>query len=282
MGPLNHWWRADEYTDDTDIPHSITEHAGPSGVAIVRSWNDGKTDKGWGLKPTETTPGFMPLYEAGKFDPKRALPTYRKGQHNFAFVMRSLSLVCIDIDGKNDGFIGINRLGMMEPTLSETSKSGNGFHLFYRVPDTWDSELGFDKYADKIGLEQGVDMRYVGCVYHTLTQRWNNRPVADIPPYLEKRLDTAAQKFSAAKDRIATIRNTAEEHEILMMHTELIDDLAKPIPAGRRNNTLFAIGSKMMEAGIEGWDNLLEIRAKEVGLDYAETSKLVANIKAYA
>lgn len=283
MTTLQHWWRTDTYELNTAIPLELAEWCGPQGVAIVRSWDDGTTDRGWGLKATEKSPGFMPLYMAGKFSPVRTLPAYERDACHFAFVMRSLNLVCIDIDGKNDGFTGVNRLGPLPETMAEVSKSGNGYHLFYSVPDdTWDETVGFAKYADKIGIEQGVDFRATGCVYHTKAQRWNERGIVALPPYLAQRLATVAQKISAGQDRIATILNTQEGHEILMLHTELIDDLAKPIPAGRRNNTLFAIGSKMKDAQLPGWEDLIEIRAKEVGLDSGESDKLVANIKAYS
>lgn len=279
---LNHWWRADAYTDDTHIPAELVRSSGPHGVAVVRAWNDGRTDAGWGLRPTEKTPGFMALYEGDKFQAKRLLPTYEKGGHNFAFVMRSMSLICVDIDGKNDGFTGANRLGPLTETLAETSKSGNGYHLFYLVPDSWDDELGFAMYSDKIGLEQGVDLRATGCVYHTPAQRWNNREIADIPDFLAQRLDAAKQQFIASQGHIQKVINSQEGHEILMLQTELLDDLAKPIPAGRRNNTLFAIGSKMKEAEIEDWQGKLSARATEVGLDSNETLKLVRNVEAYS
>ena len=283
MTTLQHWWRTDSYEWNLAIPADITAFSGPRGVAVVRAYSDGSTDRGWGLKATEKSPGFMPLYMAGKFDPARTLPAYERDVCHFAFVMRSVNLVCIDIDGKNDGFTGVNRLGPLPETMAEVSKSGNGYHLFYSVPDdTWDETVGFAKYADKIGIEQGVDFRATGCVYHTKAQRWNDRDIAALPPYLAQRLATVAQKISAGQDRIATILNTQEGHEILMLHTELIDDLAKPIPAGRRNNTLFAIGSKMKDAQLPGWEDLIEIRAKEVGLDSGESDKLVANIKAYS
>jgi len=283
MTTLQHWWRTDLYEGNFAIPADLAALSGPKGVAVVRAYNDGSTDRGWGLKARVGSPGFIPLYMAGKFDPARTLPAYEKGVCHFAFVMRSLNLVCIDIDGKNDGFIGVNRLGPLPETMAEVSKSGNGYHLFYRVPDdTWDDTVGFAKYADKIGIEQGVDFRATGCVYHTKAQRWNDKEIADLPPYLAQRLATVAQKISAGQDRIATILNTQEGHEILMLHTELIDDLAKPIPAGRRNNTLFAIGSKMKDAQLPSWEDLIEIRAKEVGLDAGESAKLVANIKAYS
>jgi hypothetical protein len=279
---LNHWWRTDLYTDDTHVPSELVRSSGPHGVALVRAWNDGRTDAGWGLRPTEKTPGFMALYTGDKFHGKRVLPAYEKGAHNFAFVMRSMSLICVDIDGKNDGFTGANRLGPLTETLAETSKSGNGYHLFYKVDDLWDPELGYAKYSDKIGIEQGVDLRATGCVYHTPTQRWNKREIAPIPDFLAQRLDTAKQQYLASQSTIQKILDSQEGHEILMLHTELLDDLAKPIPAGRRNNTLFAIGSKMKDAGVEDWQLKVKARALDVGLDNNEADKLVANIGSYS
>jgi hypothetical protein len=279
---LNHWWRTDLYTVDTHVPAELIRSSGPHGVAVVRAWNDGRTDAGWGLRPTEKTPGFMALYTGDKFHPRRVIPAYEKGAHNFAFVMRSMSLICVDIDGKNDGFTGANRLGPLTETLAETSKSGNGYHLFYKVDDLWDPELGYAKYSDKIGIEQGVDLRATGCVYHTPTQRWNKREIAPIPDFLAQRLDTAKQQYLASQSTIQKILDSQEGHEILMLHTELLDDLAKPIPAGRRNNTLFAIGSKMKDAGVEDWQLKVKARALDVGLDNNEADKLVANIGSYS
>ena len=66
-----------------------------------------------------------------------------------------------------------------------------------------------------------------------------------------------------------------------MMHDDLITELAKPIPAGKRNNTLFALGSKMKEARVPEWSELLADRANEIGLDEDEIDKLIANIVKY-
>jgi len=279
---LNHWWRTDLYDTDAHIPDELVRSSGPHGVAVVRAWNDGRTDAGWGLRPTEKTPGFMALYNGDKFQAKRVLPSYEKGAHNFAFVMRSMSLICVDIDGKNDGFTGANRLGPLTETLAETSKSGNGYHLFYLVPDSWDDELGFAKYSDKIGLEQGVDLRATGCVYHTPGQRWNNRNIAVIPDFLAQKLDLLKQQFLASQNTIQKVINSQEGHEILMLQSELLDDLAKPIQAGRRNNTLFALASKMKEAEVPDWQGKITARAIEVGLANDETLKLVRNVEAYS
>ena len=65
------------------------------------------------------------------------------------------------------------------------------------------------------------------------------------------------------------------------MQSALLDDLKKPIPAGRRNNTLFAIGSQLRTAGIESWEQLITDKATEVGLDDDEIDKLILNITRY-
>ena len=64
---------------------------------------------------------------------------------------------------------------MLPPTLAETSKSGDGYHLFYLVDEEWDDEKGYGLLGDRIGIEQGVDIRATGCVYHHPQQRWNDR-----------------------------------------------------------------------------------------------------------
>ena len=47
------------------------------------------------------------------------------------------------------------------------------------------------------------------------------------------------------------------------------------------NNTLFAIGSQMKQAGVEGWDEKVEQRALQLGLAQEEVDKLVGNIDRY-
>jgi hypothetical protein len=65
------------------------------------------------------------------------------------------------------------------------------------------------------------------------------------------------------------------------MHDEILNDLAKPMPQGKRNNTLFAIGQKMREAEIPDWEQKLSDRATQVGLDQMEIGKLIGNIEKY-
>jgi hypothetical protein len=279
------WWRTDTYEDDTPIHPELAASAGPKGLALVRAWEDGRTDPGWGSpkKDDPDKPHFMPQYTAGKFSERRVLTGYQQLRWSFAYVMRSMRVVCVDIDGKNGGFEEIHKLGSLPPTLAETSKSGNGYHLFYRTTDDeWDDDNGFARFADRIAIIQGVDIRATGCVYHYPTQRWNTRSLAELPQFLADKLTERQTRIVAAAARITSTINSEEGHEILMLQDELVQELARDIPAGRRNNTLFAIGSQMRLAEVPDWEGKLLNRAHEVGLDDAEAKKLIANVESYS
>ena len=194
--------------------------------------------------------------------------------------MRSARAVCIDIDGKNGGFDHVVELGFLPPTVAEISQSGNGYHLFYSVDDEWDPLLGFAKFSDAIGIVEGVDFRGTGCVFHKTTQRWNSRPLAPFPAHLEKQLLTRQQRRTRSSQEIKKMLQLDPE-EIAIMHDQLLDELKKPIPAGRRNQSLFAIGQKLKEAEVPDWESLILDRASQVGLDDDEGEKLVANISRY-
>ena len=133
---------------------------------------------------------------------------------------------------------------------------------------------------DQIGITQGVDIRGVGCVYHYNTQRWNGRDITALPEWLEERLREKQKRREASQSAMQKI-STLDEMEKLMAHAELMDDLARPIPAGKRNTTLFAIGAQLMQAGVEDWEQAILARGDEVGLDEAEALKIVENIGKY-
>lgn len=247
----------------------------------MRAWPDGRTDKGWGLNPPrDERDGFMPRYLRGDFNARRVLYGYERDKWTFAIVMRSIRLVAIDIDGKNGGIEHAKKL-MLPPTLAETSKGGDGYHLFYDLDQTWDDETGFGQLGDRIGFEQGVDFRGTGCVYHHKNQLWNDRVPAPLPTHLHELLSHREQRLAATHSRITSVLENQDDMEILMLHDDILSRLAKPIPQGKRNNTLFAIGSEMRAAQIPEWDVKLDARAIELGLDRDETDKLVANIGKY-
>jgi hypothetical protein len=270
------WWRTEHYFDHTPLPRELEKRSGPEGVALVKAFKSGATSNGWGQDK------FMANYHGRKFWAQPILNGYLTGRWMFAVVMRSVQLVCIDIDGKNGGYDGAKRLGMLPYTLAETSKSGEGMHLFYSVSDDlWDPELGFGAYSDRIGIEQGVDIRGVGCVYHYPQQLWNDREIKELPPHLKDRLLKKADDVVTQTATIIKTLTEGDETEVLMMQDSLVADLNKPIPAGRRNTTLFAIGQQMKAAQVPGWEKLIFDQAVLVGLDVAEANKIVANVKKY-
>ena len=279
------WWmQDDEYTIDQPIPPGLDDLAGPNGIALVKAFEDGRTQPGWGLKSHQPgQPGFMPRYQRQEFRARKALASYDAGRTAFAFVMRSVRAICVDIDGKNGGVEhAAEFLGNAPYTLAETSKSGTGFHLYYSTAEIWDPELGFAIYDDGISVVTGVDVRATGCVYHHPQQRWNNRPIAPLPQWIADRLASKKQWKIKRMAQIAAIGDEGEDDmETLMTHEELLEELKKPIPEGKRNNSLFAIGSQLMQAKVPDWETKLEDRADELGLEAEEISKLISNIRRY-
>ena len=275
------WWETDVYDQEAALPVQFDglELFGPQGVALVKAYADGSTQKGWGLNPPkDEKTGFMPRYLKGDFLPRRALHRYESEGGPFAFVMRSARMIVIDIDGKNRGLEYVVELGLLPPTLAETSKSGNGYHLFYVTDEAWDDEKGFADVADSIGIVQGVDIRNVGCIYHHAQQRWNNRQLAPVPQGVWKRLQEKLAQRQHAAAAIADTLIQGDELEVMMMQDALVDELAKPLKSGNRNSHLFAIGNKMRQAGVVGWDTKVYDRGIEVGLPAEEMERLVSNI----
>lgn len=269
------WWQRDDYEVTHPITADFTKVAGPKDLALVQAYEDGRTAPGWGRED------FISGYNRGDFHQKRALIAYAKRQQPFAIVMRSVQMVCIDIDGKNGGFEHAKKLGMLPYTLAETSKSGNGYHLFYLVDDEWTKDYGFDGWSDHIGIVQGVDVRGIGCVYHYPTQRWNGREAVQLPQHLAQLMQDKKRKRQATAQAVAATIQTGDPLDMLMMHEELIADLNRPIADGKRNNTLFAIGQKMKLAQVKDWETHIMDRAVQIGLDDEEADKLVRNITNY-
>lgn len=263
----------------------FVEEEGPHGVALVDVYDQGRTTPGWGLEPQGGKPGFMTNYAAKKFWPRPRLQALKNDQKPYAIVMRSVNIIAVDIDrhldGGADGFKAAARLDL-PPTLAQTSKSGQGRHLFYRTDETWDDQVGFGHWDDAIGLKPGIDVRTVGCIYHHATQRWGPWPLADLPDELHDLLEQRKAR-KEARHQMLTAAAAADinDEEALIMHDALLQELNKPIDQGKRNITLFAIGSQMKTAGYPEWESEVERRADEVGLGAAETAKLVGNIEKY-
>ena len=78
----------------------------------------------------------------------------------------------------------------------------------------------------------------------------------------------------------AYLDHKIEPHDVaaLMILVKLSRVQSSP---GKRNNTLFAIGTKMKLAQVPNWGQLVHDRALEVGLDIEEADKLLNNIIKY-
>ena len=148
---MNQWFQTDEYIYESS-PVDLTPYAYQNGVATVAVYASGKSQPGWGELD------FIRNYKLGKLNGADRTDT-------FAYVIRSLPMLVVDIDGKNDG-IDHAKLLNLPPTMAETSKSGNGYHLWYLMDDSWDDEKGYGRLSDRLGLVQGVDVRVTGCVFH--------------------------------------------------------------------------------------------------------------------
>ena len=245
----------------------------------MKAYQTGETQKGWGLNPPrDSTEGFMPRYHRGEFLPRRALHRFETQNEPFAFVMRSLAVMAVDIDGKNGGLEFVKELGLLPPTLAETSKSGTGYHLFYATRETWNETTGFADVSDSIGIVQGVDIRNVGCIYHYPQQRWNGRALATVPDGLWNKLTEKLVQRQQAAAAISSVIEQGDDLEIMMMQDTLADELSKPLKAGNRNSHLFAIGNKMRQAQVDKWAEKVHARAVEVGLPVEEADRLVSNI----
>lgn len=269
------------------LPYEFFKLSGPHGPALVRVFGDGKTEPGWGLQPPEHNVGFMVNYVNDSFwERPRVRAFMDKRPKPYAIIMRSVNIIALDIDrhlsdGGADGFIAASKL-KLPPTLAETSKSGTGRHLFYATNETWDTETGFGAWDDVIGLVPGVDVRAVGCMYRYPQQLWNDVPIAPVPDTITELLTKRRERKQFTAQLIAAAAAAdPDDEEALIMHDALIQELAKPIPVGKRNATLFAIGTKLHQAGVPDWDKHLEERAADLGIDAEESAKIITNITKY-
>ena len=282
MKKRQHWFLEDDYPW-ADQHGGVTREPfhklyGPNGPALVDVYleHNGKcsTQPGWGRDD------FMANYDKLMFRTAFAQRRLDRKQVPYALVMRSARMVCIDIDGKNKGFDGAYALGFLPRTIAETSKSGNGYHLFYTVPDTWNQQLGFAGFRDSINFEQGVDVRGEGCVYHFHTQRWNDvREVAELPEHLIKRLTERQERHIVAKKiQEDTIANGTEEERLGMqgsIQTRFQRELKKGVPQGNRNNWLYQMDQSFRTANIPDRKKTITEAGEKIGLDDREIARIV-------
>ncbi|QNN98050.1 DNA primase/polymerase [Microbacterium phage Fede] len=270
---VNQWFEdKEQYYINKALPVEIEYDK----LSLVRLYPSiGKTQPGWNAIE------FMENYLLNAFNPERAVRFFEKYSSPFGIVMRSVPYICVDIDGKNGG-IETARVLQLPETLAETSKSGNGFHLFYRVPDAvWHDLRGYDEFPDLIGLVPGVDIKGTGVVYHHAKQRWNGKPIVDLPPKMLELLGRARDIKRASRLTREGVSGLDAE-ELMLLHDELKIALEKPIPKGTRNQRLYKIGARMFAANYPHWDTALIERGTEVGLESNEIDDLIHNISEYS
>src|SRR6188768_2327649 len=237
-----------EENDQYQMVSSVPQQFNYDKLSLVKVYPSGKTQPGWGAKD------FVVNQERGLFNPDKALEFYDRSGQAFAFVMRSIPLLCVDIDGKNGGIRTAEVLGLSQRTLAERSRSLNGYHLFYRVPYTnWNPVRGFDEFDDIIGLVPGVDIKGTGLVFHYPNQRWNTEDIQLLPPSLGELIGKVRAIRRATRiTRLAA--QDLDEDELVMLHDQLTDELNKKVDVGSRNNRLYAVGAQMCVAGYPSWD----------------------------
>ncbi len=263
------WYQDDEY-EQVEADAEIARHAGPNGPAVVAVYGE-KTQPGWG------TERFMRNYVRNFFDPDKIQP-----DQPFAFVMRSLRLLVVDIDGKNDGYKEAAKLNL-PPTLAETSKSGNGHHLFYGYPDIWDDQYGYAGQPDRIGMWDGIDIKSTGVVYHHPHQLWNAEPITALP-------DDTWQLLQQRNLRDAQLRVTPSQaaemtdEDLKFKRDLLLIQLSQPRKHGR-DSSLWRIGASLLNLGVDEAYMAEKIMAagQRWGVpDEILVNKIIPNIKSYA
>lgn len=252
------------------VHHELEQHAGPNGIAVVRVYGE-KTQPGWG------TERFMRNYVRNFFD------VYKIPDGDpYALVMRSLRLLVVDIDGKNDGYAEAAKLNL-PPTLGETSKSGNGHHLFYGYPDKWDEQYGYAGQPDRIGMWPGIDIKSSGVVYHHPHQLWNNESIATLP-------DDVWAKLQQRNIRDAQLRVTPEQakemtdEDLKFKRDMLLIELSQDRKDGR-DSSLWRIGASLLNLGVD--ETYMAEKILAAGLKWGVpedtiTSKIIPNILSYA
>ena len=230
-------WYEDPQQYSWDNPDTAFEHyTGPNGVAVVKVYGE-KTQPGWGHER------FMRNYTRNFF-----------GEHKiqagdpFAIVMRSLRLLVIDIDGKNNGYAEARQLDL-PPTLAETSKSGNGHHLFYSYPDEWDEVEGYAAQPDRVGMWPGIDVKSTGVVYHHPHQLWNDKPIVELPHSVWDRLLQRNERDTQLR---VTPEQAAEmtDDDLKFRRDVLLIELSQPRTDGR-DTSLWRIGASLLNLGVD-------------------------------
>lgn len=259
-----------QYTESATPWAELEEHSGPNGTAVVNVYGE-KTQPGWGIQT------FAKNYSREFFK-----SGHIKDGEPFAFVMRSLRLLCVDIDGKNNGYKAAAKLNLPR-TLAETSKSGNGCHLFYQYEDYWNDAEGFATQPDRIGMWPGIDIKSTGVVYHHTHQLWNQELIAPVTDEVQEMLTRRN-----ARDAVLRVTpkqaNEMTDEDLKFKRDMLLIELSKHRTDGR-DTSLWRIGASLLNLGVDEEYMAEKILAAGLkwGVDKATlTTKIIPNILSYA
>jgi len=270
--PGPQWFEDHEQYVNRDLP---TQLGNWPRASLVKVNSDGTTQKGWGQDD------FVRNQEAGHFPVEKSLRLFARYGQPYGIVMRSLPMLCTDIDGKNGG-IGTSRVLNLPRTLAERSKGGNGYHLFYSIPYTlWDPVYGYNEIPDIIGLIPGVDIKGTGIVFHYPNQMSNLLDVAPLPPSLHSLVSRAREIRHHARVTRADAENLDDEEKAILWDS-LLTKLNARFAAGNSNNSLYKIGARMFSADYPDWQAEIARRGREIGKDEREISEIIKNIENYA
>jgi hypothetical protein len=268
---MTEWYQDSEQYERPWLPKAqLEEHAGPNGVAVVKVFGE-KTQPGWGHER------FMRNYVRNFFAPEKI-----DSGEPFAIVMRSLALLVIDIDGKNDGYKEASKLELPE-TMAEISKSGNGHHLFYAYPDEWHEIEGFAQQPDRVGMWPGIDVKSTGVVYHHPHQLWNWLPPVPLP-------DSVIELLAKRNERDAQLRVTPQQaaemtdEDLKFKRDMLLIELGQPRTDGR-DTSLWRIGASLLNLGVD--EPYMAEKILQAGLRWGVdeaviNGKIIPNIINYA
>lgn len=264
------WYLEPVQYADEGIIAALEDHAGPNGLAVVKVYGE-KTQPGWG------TDKFMRNYVRNFFAPEKIMD----GQP-YALVMRSLRLLAVDIDGKNNGYKEAAKLNL-PPTLAEVSKSGNGHHLFYSYPDQWDERMGYASQPDRIGMWPGIDIKSTGVVYHHPHQLWNTEPIDVLPDDVWERLQQRNARDSQLRVTSSQAAEMSDE-DLKFKRDILLIELSRPRKDGR-DSSLWRIGASLLNLGVD--EVYMAEKILTAGLKWGVpedtiTEKIIPNIISYA
>jgi hypothetical protein len=270
-----HWFECDDYTAGRYSP-LLKE-----GIEVIacNQTNGIPVEKGFGVND----------WKPGKF---KATKEKVVGKDH-ALLMKSINVLCVDIDGKNGGMDNLHKLGYLPPTLAEISRSGTGYHLYYSLTDAQNSTFSMD-FAGKSALATGVDIKTQGLVFQAVAtskhQMYNARQLSLIPDSLANLVELNTIKKQKARVFFKSPQGLKElekkrqaqpkdEWDWSSLGTPCSGYCLSPIPQGMRNDSLYTFGLAKMANGETDWEKHMGHAARKSNIPNDELGVLVGQVK---